>query len=63
MNQPFSMIQQVADRPGHDFRYAVNCSKIRGLGFRPKFDFEQALDLTIRWYRQNPVWWRKLKKG
>lgn len=61
MEKPLSMIQRVSDRPGHDFRYAIDCSKIRKLGFKPKYKFDQALSLTINWYRQNPGWWRKLK--
>ena len=62
MNKPFSMIQRVKDRPGHDFRYAIDCSKIEKLGFKPKVSFDEALILTIDWYRKNPRWWKKLKK-
>ena len=54
-------IQPVADRPGHDFRYAVNTEKIRALGFKPAHSFEAALDETIAWYRQNGAWWEPLK--
>ncbi len=55
------MIEQVADRPGHDLRYCVDTSRIRALGWSPAVDFEQALDETIAWYRANESWWRPLK--
>lgn len=56
------MIQKVEDRPGHDFRYAVNTDKIKKLGFKPQWKFEDALSETIAWYERNPAWWRPLKK-
>ncbi|MBI3313337.1 MAG: dTDP-glucose 4,6-dehydratase [Candidatus Omnitrophica bacterium] len=55
-------IQQVADRPGHDFRYCVNSDKIKKLGFKPAFSFADGLQRTIEWYRENDSWWRPLKK-
>lgn len=55
-------IQYVADRPGHDRRYALDCARLRNLGWRPEFSFARALELTIDWYRHNPHWWRKLKR-
>ena len=54
------MIEHVADRPGHDRRYSVDTTRIRELGWRPRHDFEEALDATIRWYRDNEWWWRPL---
>lgn len=57
-----NFIQHVADRMGHDFRYAVNTEKIRTLGFKPSHSFEAALDETIAWYRQNAAWWEPLKR-
>lgn len=62
MKQPLSMIQYVADRPGHDFRYALDYKKIQKLGFKPQTSFEEALQKTIEWYCANPWWWQKLKK-
>ncbi|RJS71572.1 dTDP-glucose 4,6-dehydratase [ANME-2 cluster archaeon] len=56
-----SMIEHVKDRPGHDFRYSLDCSKLKDLGWAPKYDFEDALEKTIRWYIENEWWWRKLK--
>jgi dTDP-glucose 4,6-dehydratase len=55
-------INYVADRPGHDFRYSIDFSKIRKeLGWKPEKIFEQGLRRTVRWYRENRQWWGKLK--
>lgn len=62
MNKPVSFIQSVQDRPGHDFRYAIDASRIRKLGFKPEIPFDEGLDLTIDWYQKNQRWWKKLKK-
>ena len=52
-----SLITYVADRKGHDRRYAVDCSKIRGeLGWTPQTDFEAGLEKTVRWYVKNTKW-------
>lgn len=56
-----SFIQHVADRPGHDKRYALDISKIAKLGWKPRHDFHSALQLTVEWYKKNIAWWRKLK--
>lgn len=58
-----SMIEYVKDRPGHDLRYAVDCSKIKELGWKAKIDFEQGINKTIDWYRKNESWWKKIKSG
>lgn len=55
-------IQYVTDRPGHDRRYALDSGKIRRLGFRPSYTFNQALKMTIAWYKENRWWWAPLKK-
>jgi len=57
-----SMIEHVKDRPGHDFRYSLDCSKLRRLGWKPSQSFEEGLTDTVRWYVQNEWWWRPLKK-
>jgi dTDP-glucose 4,6-dehydratase len=57
-----SMIEHVRDRPGHDFRYSLDCSKLRALGWKPSFSFEDGLADTVSWYMQNEWWWRPLKK-
>lgn len=56
------LIQFVEDRPGHDKRYAMDCSKIKALGWRPKHNFEDTLKETIKWYKENRSWWKPLKK-
>ncbi len=63
LGKPDTLIRPVADRPGHDRRYALDCSKIQALGWRPAHDFETALAATVDWYRQNEWWWRPFKTG
>lgn len=57
-----SYVDFVKDRLGHDRRYALNISKIKKLGWKPKYSFEKALKETVNWYRENRKWWLKLKK-
>ncbi|HZY97503.1 MAG TPA: dTDP-glucose 4,6-dehydratase [Candidatus Cybelea sp.] len=54
-------LTHVADRPGHDRRYAVNAAKLRGLGWQPRVPFDEGIAKTIAWYRANESWWRPLK--
>ncbi|MBI4217630.1 MAG: dTDP-glucose 4,6-dehydratase [Elusimicrobia bacterium] len=60
---PDSMIQMVPDRPGHDFRYAMNCSKLKNLGWKPDTSFSDALQETVQWYRLHIDWWKKIKEN
>ncbi len=62
LNKPGTLIKGVADRPGHDRRYAVDTAKIRQLGWKPACRFEEALAETIQWYVKNEPWWRKIKE-
>ncbi len=56
-----SMIEFVADRPGHDRRYAIDCAKIeRELGWVPEVSLEEGLLKTVEWFRGNESWWRRL---
>lgn len=58
-----SYIKFVKDRPGHDFRYALDNSKIRKeLGWAPKIKLEAGLSKTVEWYKTNPSWWKPLKE-
>ena len=58
-----SSIEYVADRLGHDLRYSVSHGKItQELGYQPKIRFEEGLEQTIEWYKNNESWWRPLKK-
>jgi dTDP-glucose 4,6-dehydratase len=63
LDAPHSLIRHVADRPGHDRRYALNCDKVKALGWQPAHTFEQALEKTVSWYVDNQSWWRKIKSG
>jgi dTDP-glucose 4,6-dehydratase len=58
------LIRFVTDRPGHDQRYAIDCSKIeRELGWRQQESFESGIAGTIDWYLANDWWWRPLREG
>ena len=57
-----SMIEYVTDRPGHDFRYSLDCSKLSKMGWRPRYSFEGGLKDTVDWYSTNEWWWKPLKK-
>ena len=57
-----SSIEYVTDRPGHDFRYSLDCSKLLKMGWRPRQSFEEGLKDTVEWYIRNEWWWRPLKK-
>ncbi len=57
------MIEYVEDRKGHDFRYAIDFSKITNeLGWKPKINFGEGIRRTINWYKENENWWRPLKE-
>jgi dTDP-glucose 4,6-dehydratase len=59
-----SLIRFVADRPGHDLRYAVDASKIRReLGWSPRETFESGLRKTVEWYLHNEAWWERVQSG
>src|SRR5262249_5656397 len=64
LGKPRSLIRWVPDRPGHDRRYAIDCTKIeRELGWRPTVAFEEGLRRTVDWYRQNAVWVADIRTG
>jgi len=64
MGKPHELITFVADRPGHDRRYALDVTKTtRELGWKPVYSFEKALSATVDWYIKNELWWRKIKSG
>ena len=64
MGKDESFIEFVKDRPGHDRRYAIDWSKInRELGWKPRHNFAEALQLTIDWYTKNQDWWMRIKYG
>jgi len=55
-----SMIEYVPDRKGHDFRYSLDFGKLRKLGWKPAYRFDDALEATVEWYVENEWWWRPL---
>ncbi|WJQ07008.1 dTDP-glucose 4,6-dehydratase [Geobacillus stearothermophilus] len=58
------LIKYVADRPGHDRRYAINPTKIMTeLGWKPQYTFEEGIVETIQWYIDNQEWWKNIKSG
>ena len=63
VGKPESLIRSVADRPGHDRRYALDTSKLQRLAWRPLIPFDDGLRETVAWYRQNEWWWRPIKEG
>ncbi len=63
VGKPESLIAPVADRPGHDRRYALDSGKLAGLGWAPAHTFEAALEATVAWYRSHEAWWRPIKSG
>jgi len=64
LDRPESLIAFVADRPGHDRRYAIDASKIRHeLGWAPAHRFADGLAATVRWYQDNRAWWEKIRSG
>jgi len=56
-------VERVRDRLGHDFRYSVDSTKLRELGWSPRRDFEDGLRETVQWYRENAAWWEPIKSG
>lgn len=63
LDKPQTLIKHVPDREGHDVRYAMNCDKLRELGWTRQYTFDAAIEETVRWYQQNEWWWRKIKTG
>jgi dTDP-glucose 4,6-dehydratase len=58
-----SLIDFVGDRPGHDRRYSLGSEKVRALGWSPAMRFEQGIELTVNWYRDNSWWWEPIRSG
>lgn len=58
------LVRFVEDRPGHDLRYALDTSRIESeLGWKPTVVFEDGLESTVRWFLDNPDWWRPIREG
>jgi dTDP-glucose 4,6-dehydratase len=64
LGKPESLIRPVQGlRPGHDQRYAVDCRKLRGLGWEPSVSLDEGLERTVRWFQERRDWWEPLKSG
>jgi dTDP-glucose 4,6-dehydratase len=63
LGKPRSLIQFVADRPGHDYRYAIETARSAKLGWAAETALADGLEKTVRWYQSNEAWWRPLKSG
>jgi dTDP-glucose 4,6-dehydratase len=63
LGKPVELIRPVADRPGHDRRYALKTEKIRALGFAPRVPLDQGLPKTVEWYREHRTWWERIRSG
>jgi dTDP-glucose 4,6-dehydratase len=58
-----SLVRHVADRPGHDRRYALDTTRLRALGWQPTRSLDEALADTVAWYREHRDWWEPIKSG
>jgi dTDP-glucose 4,6-dehydratase len=63
LDKPDTLKQHVADRLGHDQRYAVDTGRLRHLGWTPEVTLDAGIAMTVEWYRANEEWWRPLKSG
>jgi len=64
LGKPHSLITYVKDRPGHDRRYAIDNTRIRGsVGFQPRWDFRKGMEETVAWYTENREWWQRVRTG
>jgi dTDP-glucose 4,6-dehydratase len=58
-----ALVRHVTDRPGHDRRYSLSSDKVRALGWEPRMRFDDGLERTVVWYRDNPWWWEPIRSG
>jgi dTDP-glucose 4,6-dehydratase len=61
--QDESLLEYVADRPGHDRRYSLSSDKVRALGWEPGVHFAEGLERTVAWYRESEAWWEPIRSG
>jgi dTDP-glucose 4,6-dehydratase len=62
LQKPASLIEHVTDRPGHDRRYSLDSSRLKGLGWNPAWSLDQGLQFTVQWYKENGDWWRRIRE-
>jgi dTDP-glucose 4,6-dehydratase len=63
LGKPWSLVRTVPDRPGHDRRYALDGSRLRGLGWTPQVSFDTGIKTTVDWYAEHRDWWEPIKSG
>ena len=63
LDKPYDLMQFVEDRAGHDPCYYMDWTKLRALGWEPSYDFDAAMETTVRWYADHREWWEKIKSG
>lgn len=61
LKKPHSLMEHVKDREGHDRRYALDCTKLKTLGWKAQILFENGLKDTVQWYKNNQSWWKRIK--
>lgn len=63
LDKPWSLVRSVPDRSGHDRRYALDGSRLRGLGWQNRVAFDDGIKLTARWYAEHREWWEPIRSG
>ena len=64
LDKPESLMIYAKDRPGYDLRYAIDSDKLENeLGWKPKYNFDTGIDMTIKWYLENEDWWKNIISG
>ncbi|MAG34868.1 MAG: dTDP-glucose 4,6-dehydratase [Dehalococcoidia bacterium] len=63
LGKPRTLKQHVGDRPGHDYRYSMDSSRLHALGWQRRYDLDATVEATVRWYETNENWWRPIKSG
>ena len=58
-----SLIEPIEDRKGHDRRYSLSSDKVKALGWEPQVRFDEGLERTVGWYRDNEWWWQPIRAG
>jgi dTDP-glucose 4,6-dehydratase len=58
-----SLIEYVKDRPGHDRRYSLSAARLEALGWKAAVDFDEGIERTVTWYRDNEWWWEPIRSG
>lgn len=63
LGRSWQEVERVPDRLGHDFRYSLDDTRLRNLGYRPLVGLQEGIEKTVRWYADNPSWWEPLRKA